>query len=193
MRNIELLADRWEMEVKPAIIHRLMSINPRIVSILQKEDIKPALIESTYLYGKVGTGKTYTAFLKLLQWSKYNKINRTFGKSFKFVNATELLDEIKKSYEERESISSSKLIAMYKNVDLLIIDDFGTQSKTDWAYQIFYLIVSHRYDHLLTTIYTSNLSLTQLAKTLTDDRLTSRIQHQCKGRIFNLKGKSFRV
>jgi len=186
------LSKKWEEEIRPLIIEDIKRWNPRVYQNLKDAEITAHLIDSTYLFGKVGTGKTHTSFRMLLEWSKWNKINRTYGKNYGYVNVSQLIDELKDAFSKENNTTSSKILRYYRTVDLLILDDIGTQMGTEWTYEVLYLLLTYRYDHLLPTIYSSNMSIRELAKKFKDDRIPNRIAHECKGRIILFKGKSYR-
>ena len=57
---------------------------------------------------------------------------------------------------------------------LLFIDDIGAEKMTEWVAETFYLILNYRYNEMLPTIFTSNLSPSELAERI-GDRIVSRI------------------
>lgn len=148
-------------------------------------DIDIDEIESTYLYGGIGTGKTITAVQIMLNYLKYLYINQ-YDKSIQkktaeFISIPELLLLFKTSYSKVDGgFSETELLKAYSNVDFLVLDDFGVDRTTDWAFQLLYIIINRRYENMKITIFTSNLKLSELADKLGDDRITSRIQQMCK-------------
>jgi len=112
---------------------------------------------------------------------------------YKFVNVPRLLQDIKKTFNQKDKINEYDLIDKCCQVDLLVLDDLGSELATDWAYQTLYLIISERYDEMRQTIFTSNLSPSELGKHFTDERLISRIIEMCgKQGIIKLSGKNYR-
>ena len=57
-----------------------------------------------------------------------------------------------------------------RNIPLLVIDDLGAESPTQWAQEKLYQIFNHRYNAALPTVVTSNVELERL-----DPRLRSRL------------------
>ena len=128
---------------------------------------------SLYINGIVGCGKSLLAaklLLKILEHSYFeieHKIN-----SYLFINTSEMLELIKKGFDNKEQ---EDIIEKCKTVDLLILDDIGVEKVSDWTFQMFYLLINYRYEHLIPIIFTSNLTKEQLGKKLGDHRLVSRI------------------
>ena len=58
-----------------------------------------------------------------------------------------------------------------KNVDLLMLDDYGAQHDTDWATEKLFQLLNHRYNGSLATVITSN----NMALTGVDPRICSRL------------------
>lgn len=152
------------------------------------------IVKSSYLFGKVGTGKTVQAiFLALADLRNgFVKEEQEGSHSALFISVPELLFEFKNTYSNPESeTTENDLIKKYSTVDLLILDDFGVEKTTDWSFQLLYIIINRRYENMKKTIFTSNFSLTQLAEKLGDDRLPSRIQQMCETVLF--RGKNYRT
>jgi DNA replication protein DnaC len=74
----------------------------------------------------------------------------------------------------------------------IVIDDLGVGKMTDFALAVVYEVIDYRDMNLIDgMIITSNLSLTQLAGALGDDRVTSRIAGMCK--VVNITGPDRRI
>jgi DNA replication protein DnaC len=172
--------------LKRNLKHYLDLLPPRINRDLQTlptpKDL-PSFIESTFLYGDTGTGKTiYTCFM-LLEEQKQIYLNggpRDETEKCAFITMPELINKIKSSYDPNSRPTEQEILNYYCNLHLLVLDDFGTSKPTDWILHILYSIINHRYDYLKKTIITSNLSLQEIALILGDDRITSRIERSYK-------------
>lgn len=136
-----------------------------------------------YIYGSVGSGKTYIA---------YAVVNRAKerGKDIPVWNMTELLREMRQDfnrpYGEKREIERE--IMEYDGI--IILDDVGAEKTSEWVEETFYLIVNYRYNNMLPTIFTSNLPLSQLSEKI-GDRSTSRIAEMCD--VFELTGEDKRI
>jgi DNA replication protein DnaC len=145
----------------------------------------PETIESTYIFGASDSGKTiYSAFMmlkeqeiKFMVGADETKLDGCY-----FISVPELFQKIKNSFNPEPEQTEQQIIDFYSSVHLLVLDDLGIVKSTDWAYQTLYLIINRRYENLKKTIITSNLSLSELANSLEDDRISSRIRRM--GKVF---------
>jgi DNA replication protein DnaC len=87
-----------------------------------------------------------------------------------------------------------RILKPYKKCDLLILDEFGYLPHGPELGPLLYEIISERYEHSA-TIITSNKSLKEWGKVLSDTALASalvdRLMHH--GDVYYLKGKSYRL
>ena len=143
-----------------------------------------------YIFGNVGTGKTFLCHA-------IKKENR----DCKLINTLELLAKIKATFRNESAgvtESESEIIDEFSGESrwvshpdgLLILDDIGVEKPSEWAQQTLFLIIDRRYQQLRKTVFTSNLSLDELSERL-GDRITSRIADMCK--VIEIKGKDRRV
>lgn len=118
-----------------------------------------------YIYsGTKGSGKTRFAV------SIANELMDR-GIPVKFSTSLQILNEIRNTWGKRNE-EESRLLNELKNVDVLIIDDFGIQSG-DWVDTQFYDIINGRYINKKMTIFTSNMSVDDLQ---CDERIKNRIK-----------------
>lgn len=130
-----------------------------------------------YIYGGVGTGKTFLASL----------IGQEYVRNFKrvvFENAPVMLSKLKGTFD-KPCTSLEEVFVRYSKAPLLILDDFGCGYMTDWAVDMLYQLVNVRYDAELPLIATSNYDLTGLKEKLSrkDEhggaRIASRLSEMC--------------
>ena len=122
-----------------------------------------------YLYsGTKGSGKTRMAA------SIANELIKTKRLQVKFAGSMQIVNEIKATWDDRDR-SESKLLTALASVQVLVIDDFGTELPKDWIGERFYSIINGRYQDKMITIFTSNMSL---ADQRYDDRITNRIKER---------------
>ena len=95
--------------------------------------------------------------------------------SVKFSTSTNILQEIRKSWDNQNGYTESRLLDDLVMTEVLIIDDFGTESVKPWVNEKFYQIINERYVNKRPTIFTSNSSLDDLEY---DDRITNRIKER---------------
>lgn len=72
-----------------------------------------------------------------------------------------------------------------KKVELLVIDDIGVESVSEWLAEQMFLVINQRYENRLPVIVTSNQSLEDLARTHRP-QICSRLQEMC--RVVQFKG-----
>lgn len=152
-----------------------------------------------YIVGPCGTGKTH--FLAALVRKKILSAKcriieddefRVFEKPQTFpyfISIPDLLLKIRASFKD-DSTTEEEIIERFSNIDILMLDDIGSEKPTEWVLQTLYLIIDHRYRELKETYITSNLSLDQLAERLSD-RIASRIAGMCK--VLKLEGNDRRI
>lgn len=136
-----------------------------------------------YIYGAVGTGKTYIAYA-------IAKHAQEKGVFIPVWNMTELLREIRQDFDRPNGEKKQLDQEIMDWNKILIFDDIGSEKTTQWVEETFYLIINHRYNNMSPTIFTSNLPLSQLSEKI-GDRTTSRIAEMCD--VFELSGDDKRV
>lgn len=112
-----------------------------------------------YIEGLYGTGKTHLAVsiaLKLIE-QNIDVVCKT---------SIDILSDIKKSYDNN-TYYEYEILDMYKQVKLLVIDDFGKEQSTFWSVSRFFEILNDRYENLMPTIITTNYNQDDLIKRLT--------------------------
>lgn len=129
-----------------------------------------------YFYsGTRGSGKTRLAV------SIANELINKYGKQVKFSTSLKILEEIKKTWNNktsRDNVQDDKehnLLSSLSAVDILIIDDFGMEHHQNWIDDKFNSIINERYNDKKITIFTSNMSIDDLPY---DTRITSRVKER---------------
>ncbi|MCI0528118.1 MAG: ATP-binding protein [Nitrospira sp.] len=135
-----------------------------------------------FLFGPPGTGKTHlaTAMMRAL-------IEQ--GRDCQYVTLPELFINIKRSFDQSQGSSEEDLL-VNDSAPILILDDLGVGSVTEWVCQIIHLILDRRDRHLKPTVLISNLSPERIAL-LFGDAIASRIAGMCK--IMKLEGEDRRL
>lgn len=136
------------------------------------------------LQGKVGTGKTTLAIATLRM-----AVQR--GIRCLFVNNISLNDKLLNllNSDRKELANYDKLL---RTVPLLVIDDFGAESDRNsksWLVEKMESIIGERYDRMLPTIITTNLTKDEI-KARYNERIYDRLRDTCDLLIF--RGKSLR-
>jgi len=117
------------------------------------------------LRGGYGCGKTHLA-------AAIANYRLQHGHMALFLTAPDLLDHLRATFSPDSTVSYDERFEQVRNVPLLILDDFGTQSNTAWADEKFYQIINHRYILRLPTVITTNLDEEDF-----EPRLRSRLGH----------------
>lgn len=142
---------------------------------------------SLYIYGSPGTGKTFLASIMANELLKQ-------GKTVRFADTPSLLDEIRSTFTNKYDKTDEKqletLMRYFGSADVLILDDLGTETPTQWAIERLFLIINERYNAGKMLIVTSNYDLQEAAErlnhpsnggnNLTGSRIVSRIKGICK-------------
>ena len=109
--------------------------------------------KNVYLWGPIGTGKTFVACYWAACFVK-EKMGVVNGLP-KFVVMPDLFDAIKDSWVDS---STKRVLAPFLKAPLLVLDNYGRGSNTDWAKDEFFKIINHRYNKNLPVVITSILS-----------------------------------
>ena len=138
------------------------------------------------LYGQPGAGKSHLA-MALMQ-----EVHRTSGQSMAFINISRLFSRLKNSFDDpSEYWTKEKALQIMTGVDLLCIDDLGTESSmgrsgqeaTKWAQDIIYDVLENQ-DRI---IITTNLSEQEM-KRVYDAKIFSRIFANSTNTRFDFAG-----
>ncbi len=86
-----------------------------------------------------------------------------------FWTVPDLLDELRSGYAAGNASFETRFQTT-REVDLLILDDLGTQAATEWAREKLFQLLNYRYLNELPTVITTNLTPEEL-----DPRLLSRL------------------
>jgi len=73
-----------------------------------------------------------------------------------FVVVPDLLDHLRSTYHPDSKVSFDARFEEIRQHPLLILDDLGAHSSTDWAAEKLFQLINHRYNLELATVYTTN-------------------------------------
>lgn len=132
------------------------------------------------LYGGFGCGKTHLAVAIANE-----RINA--GKSALFVVVPDLLDHLRGAYAPNSTVTYDERFEQIRNAPLLILDDLGTQSSTEWAKEKLFQIFNHRYNAKLPTVITTNHKLEDI-----DPRIRSRLVDPDLSEVLHITAPDFR-
>jgi len=143
-------------------------------------DDRASEIPSMFIDGPTGTGKTFIC--RLIN----NELVRNFNHST-FIKAVDLALLMRRVGYDK---TMQNVLNELKQVDTLIVDDFGTQKNTDYVKESIFSIFDTRYDNKKRTIITTNLHLSEI--TDDDPRLGSRFADTKWMKHFQLIGNDVR-
>lgn len=139
-------------------------------------ELRPDLLHGAYLYGKTGRGKTYAACgaVRAFVESHVIEVEGTYichGPRARFVSVPVWFSEIRATYDHKGE-REQEVFDRYAHAKLLVLDDLGKGSKTEWAVERLYLLLDYRCSEGLPTIITSNYGLAKVASMLAGDEET---------------------
>ena len=141
------------------------------------------------LYGQPGAGKSHLAMAMMQEIHKHRP-----AQTMAFINISRLFSKIKNSFDDpSEYWTKEKALEIMTSVDLLCIDDLGTESSmgrtgqeaTKWAQEVIYDVLENQ-DRI---IITTNLSERDL-KRVYDAKIFSRIFANSQNTRFDFTGIS---
>ncbi|MEK7281580.1 MAG: ATP-binding protein, partial [Chloroflexota bacterium] len=94
--------------------------------------------------GETGCGKTNLA-------AAIANYCQAQGQSPLFIKVPDLLDHLRATFSPESKVSYDQLFEQVKQSPLLILDDFGEQSSTPWAWEKLYQVISYRHNSRLPT------------------------------------------
>lgn len=165
----ELKIKDYDLEIYESETDRLLAAKAKKIAtnfILNYEIMKERQTGLYFYSFQKGSGKTRLAI------GIGNALMERSGEMVKFCTTTRLIEEIKATFGNKD-ISSSDYLDAVKSVNVLILDDIGTEKLSDWVNEIFYSIINDRMLNKRITIYTSNCTIDELKH---DGRIKSRIE-----------------
>ena len=138
---------------------------------------------SFLMLGLPGTGKTHLSIGIAFEVMKN-------GHSSVFTTASRMLRAIKDTYHKGSEFSEMQVLATYETCDLLIIDEIGVQTGSDYEKNIIFDVINSRYENVRPTIILSNLSIDE-CKLYLGERVFDRMR-EGGGKAFLLDWPSFR-
>jgi len=142
--------------------------------------------KSFYIHGAVGTGKTHAMYGLLIKNITKKVLNPDqLIPIIHVINIAEISSMM--LYEDFDV--KVRLIKQCCKHSLLILDDLGSERKTDHTEDFLFQVVNHRYEHQMYTGFTSNNKIQNLPY---DKRITSRVIGLVNGNHISLQSQKDR-
>jgi DNA replication protein DnaC len=100
-----------------------------------------------------------------------------------FLTVPDLLDHLRTSFGPNSELGYDEMFEQLRDAPLLIMDDLGAESSTQWANEKLYQLFNHRYTRQLPTVVTTNCDLDDL-----DPRICSRLVDRNLTQMVNMRG-----
>jgi DNA replication protein DnaC len=121
---------------------------------------------SLLLLGITGTGKTHEAYGMIRGLAVLGVRSR-----WRFTTAADLYAKLR----PRHGIDSEAVFDEHAGAALLVVDDLGAAKPSEWIEEVNFRLINHRYEGMLATLFTSNLTPRPLADVL-GERVSSRLK-----------------
>lgn len=143
----------------------------------------PRRAPSLILCGNPGTGKTHLASALIQHTDKH-------GRDVRKRNAADIFRTIKATWGGDSERSERDVLDLAGSLDLLVIDEVGTQHGSDTERLMMFEIINRRYENCLPTVLISNLSVDRLREEV-GERVIDRLRED-GGKMIPFTGESWR-
>jgi DNA replication protein DnaC len=109
------------------------------------------------------------------------------GEPVLFVNVPDLLDHLRAAFSPTAEAGYDERFEQVRTAPLLILDDLGSQSNTEWAQEKLYQLFNFRYNGRLPTVITTNEELEAI-----EIRIRSRIVDVSLSRVISIIAPDYR-
>lgn len=166
--------DKFDVSLYPDVINQEFGVSPRDVAkniyklATKYANLDPAVSKHLLFYGSTGLGKTFTSECIAKEFIKK-------GKSVYYTSAPRLFATFEDyKFGKSNSAEAKRIIDYIQEVDLLIIDDLGTEFRTQYTDSILFDLINSRTNENKHMIISTNLSPMQIEPTYSQ-RISSRI------------------
>lgn len=140
---------RWETATPPRYRHA-EATHPQVAAWADRIIANRDTAGSLLLTGTVGTGKTHQAYGAL------RRIAEAGVERYELIaiTAADLYGTLRPKGSDD---GAEHELRRFTRSPLLLLDDLGSAKASEWTEEITYRLINHRYNHLLPTVFTSNL------------------------------------
>lgn len=122
-----------------------------------------------YLWSSTrGSGKTFLACCLA------GSVQLKYRKKIRFVSTPEYLDKVTESFKRDQT--QQDILYAYRNCDLLVLDDFGSEKQGEWQNQELFRLIDYRMNNGKPLIVTANYAIAALK---CDGRIIDRLNKLC--------------
>ena len=166
--------ETFNLSLYPDVANQEFGVSPRDVAkniynlATKYANLDPAVSKHLLFYGSTGLGKTFTSECIAKEFIKK-------GKSVYYTSAPRLFATFEDyKFGKNNSAEAKRIIDYIQEVDLLIIDDLGTEFRTQYTDSILFDLINSRTNENKHMIISTNLSPMQIEPTYSQ-RISSRI------------------
>ena len=131
-----------------------------------------------FISGASGSGKTHLAA------AIANECLQNNVPAF-YTTTPDLLDHLRSSFNPSSELPYDEFFEQVRNAQVLVLDDFGTQSSSSWAKEKLDQLLSHRHANRLATVIISNVPLEEL-----EERVRTRLTNTDFCKVYSLGSKN---
>lgn len=185
-RVLEL--DRF-FSLKPFGDKTFETFNPRVAGVKEAyeaahtfaEDPTGAPFRWLVLMGGTGVGKTHLA--ASIAHERLEARSSVF-----FAVVPDLLDHLRAAFAPSAEMPYNEMFETVREVEMLILDDLGSENSTAWATEKLFQIINYRYNYRMPTVITTNSRLFEHM----DERIASRLADTSLSRTVVIEAQSRR-
>lgn len=136
-----------------------------------------------------GTGKTTVAACIA------NYVLHQLRVSVMFAKARDIMLEIRKTFSDRYNETEAGILDKVSYVDLLVLDDVGVDSPSQWIGSTYWTLMDRRFDWELPVVVTTNTPFEGRGEVLADrigPGAASRLLGLCGGNVIDMTGPDLR-
>lgn len=166
--------DKFNLSLYPDVVNEEYGASPRDIAkniyklATKYANLDPAVPKQLLFYGSTGLGKTFTSECIAKEFIKK-------GKDVYYTSAPRLFATFEDyKFGKSNSVEAKRIIDYIQEVDLLIIDDLGTEFRTQYTDSILFDLINTRTNENKHMIISTNLNPVQIEPTYSQ-RISSRI------------------
>ena len=132
--------------------------------------------------GIYGCGKTHLAL------AIAERCISLLGLQVVFMTAADLLDRLRNTFSNKDEQTLKEVLNKLENVKVLVIDDYGAESDTEWAREKLFQLLNFRHARTLPTVITTNLPLDEMPP-----RIRSRVMESSVVKYVRIEAPDYRA